>query len=301
MSESTITSLPSSPQQNKRGWLYVFGIGLALFIIATILLFLTGNDNLYPTAILLGNFLVPATFVTFLYDHQHRSNLTPETIAQSFGLGGVLGIIGAGALEATLLPFVNSGRFALIGPLIGAPLLIGLIEEGCKITTVMILARRKQHTEEIDGILLGAAVGMGFAALESTGYAFSFFLASGNHTGALGASLFETVLRGVLAPFGHGVWTAIISAVLFRESTKTRFRFTGWVILTYLFVALCLHGMWDGVGFLNALGHPPLYELGAWVLIGSIGMLLLWLLYRQALHRQAQQALAAVQKQTMLS
>jgi RsiW-degrading membrane proteinase PrsW (M82 family) len=291
MSKDITTSLPSSPQKKNRGWLYVFGIGLALFVVATILLFLTGASNLYPTVILLGNFLVPATFVTFLYDHQHRSHLTPQTIMQSFGLGGVLGILGAVALESTLLPFVSSGH----GLTLPGALFVGLIEEGCKITTVMILARRKQHTEEIDGILLGAAVGMGFAALESTGYAFSFFIASGNQINAL---LFETVLRGLLAPFGHGVWTAIISAVLFRESTKTRFRFTSWVILTYLFVALLLHGMWDGVPL---LGLPPLYVLGAFPLIGIIGTLLLWILYRQALHRQAQQALAAIQEKTILS
>lgn len=47
-------------------------IGLLLFIIATLVLFLTGNPNLYPTVILIGNFLVPVVFVAFLYDHQHQ-------------------------------------------------------------------------------------------------------------------------------------------------------------------------------------------------------------------------------------
>jgi RsiW-degrading membrane proteinase PrsW (M82 family) len=280
MAKNIITQSSSASQQKNRGWLHVLWIGLALFVVTTIILFLTGNPNLYPTVILLGNFLVPATFVTFLYDHQHTSNLTPQTIMQSFGLGGILGILGASVLEATLLPFVSPHNG--LTP-IGA-LLVGLIEEGCKIATVMLLARRKQHTEEIDGILLGAAVGMGFAALESTGYAFSAFLASGNH---LSASLFETVLRGLLAPFGHGAWTAIVSAVLFRESTPTRFRFTGWVILTYLFVALFLHGLWDT---LTSASLSPLYILSGFLLLSVVGILLLRLFYRQALHRQAQQA-----------
>ena len=94
----------------------------------------------------------------------------------------------------------------------------------------------------MDGLLLGAAVGMGFAALESTGYAFTTFVES---QGVVTVSIAVTVLRGLLAPFGHGVWTAILGAVLFRQSQPQRFRLTGAVILAYLFVSL-LHGLWDG-------------------------------------------------------
>ena len=55
------------------GWLRVFFFGCGLFVITTIVMFVTGNPNLYPTVILIGNFLVPIVFVTFLYDHQHLS------------------------------------------------------------------------------------------------------------------------------------------------------------------------------------------------------------------------------------
>jgi RsiW-degrading membrane proteinase PrsW (M82 family) len=105
----------------------------------------------------------------------------------------------------------------------------------------------------MDGLLIGAAVGMGFAALESTGYAFTTFLTSQGH---VGASIFTTVLRGLFAPFGHGVWTAILGAVLFRKSTPDRFRITGIVFLTYLFVSL-LHGLWDGLPNTVYLIVPP--------------------------------------------
>src|SRR5436190_18317362 len=98
------------PPQNQnvprggRGWLHVLFTGIGLFIITTVVMFLTGNPNLYPTVILVGNFLVPVVFVSFLYDHQHLSSLTPETIAKSFCLGGILGVLGASILEALLIP-----------------------------------------------------------------------------------------------------------------------------------------------------------------------------------------------------
>jgi RsiW-degrading membrane proteinase PrsW (M82 family) len=200
---STYLAATAQPASHATwGWLRVLLLGLSLFVVTTIVMFATGNPNLYPTVILIGNFLVPIVFVPFLYDHQHLSALSPATIVQSFALGGVLGVLGASVLEPLLIPLPS---YPDQGLSLSGTLLAGLIEEGCKITVVALLARRMRHTAEIDGLLLGAAIGMGFAALESTGYAFTALLAS---HGFVGASIAETVLRGVLAPLGHGVWTA---------------------------------------------------------------------------------------------
>src|SRR6059058_46945 len=96
------------PTQNVprggRGWLHVLLTGIVLFILATVVMFVTDNPNLYPTVILIGNFLVPVVFVAFLYDHQHLSTLTLDTVATSFCIGGVLGVLGASILESLLLP-----------------------------------------------------------------------------------------------------------------------------------------------------------------------------------------------------
>jgi RsiW-degrading membrane proteinase PrsW (M82 family) len=55
-------------------------------------------------------------------------------------------------------------------------------------------------------------------------------------------NLVETeVLRGLLTPVGHGLWTAILGGVLFRTG---RPRLTGALVGWYLVVAL-LHALWD--------------------------------------------------------
>ncbi|WSV38896.1 PrsW family intramembrane metalloprotease [Streptomyces sp. NBC_01077] len=95
------------------------------------------------------------------------------------------------------------------------------------------------------GLVPGGTVGFGFAAFESPGYAFN---AAVTMDGIDLRSLLETeTLRGVLAPFGHGLWTAIAGAVLlaFRRPDG-RFRFAGPVIGTYLGVAV-LHAPWDSM------------------------------------------------------
>jgi len=272
---------PAQPQRHGRwGWLQVLLAGIVLFIASTVVMFLTANPNLYPTVILIGNFLVPVVFVALLYDYQHLSALTPEKIATSFCVGGILGVLGASVLESLVIPEISSPYQGLT---LTSGLAVGLIEEGCKIAAVAFLARGMRHTVPIDGLLLGGAVGMGFAALESTGYAFTAFLLSHGH---VGASIAETVIRGLIAPFGHGVWTAILGAVLFRESGPTHFRITVPVILTYLFVSV-LHGLWDGLPQTLFLVVPPGIHISVVTLVLSvIGVVVLIVMYRQ--DRQAQ-------------
>jgi RsiW-degrading membrane proteinase PrsW (M82 family) len=268
------------PSYRNRDWLHLLLAGAGLFVVAMIVMFLTDNPNLYPTVILVGNFLVPVVFVLFLYDHQHLSALTPSTIAQSFVVGGMLGVLGASLLEPLLIPLSTNTDHGLT---LSAALVAGLIEEGCKILAVIWVARRMQRDSMMDGLLLGAAAGMGFAALESTGYAFTAFVASRDH---VGQSIVETILRGMLAPFGHGVWTAILAAVLFRYSAATHFRITGSVVLAYLFVAL-LHGLWDGLPRIVYVVVPPGIPISVVTLaLSAIGIIVLVALYRQAQRRQ---------------
>src|SRR5947209_14971761 len=275
------------PAQNRphigRTWLRALLIGLGLFIVTTLVLFLTHNPNLYPTVILIGNFLVPIVFVAFLYEHQHISSLSLDMVATSFCIGGILGVLGASILESLVLPVPSNPTQGL--SLSGA-LAVGLIEEGCKIAVVAFLARRMRHTSQMDGLLLGGAVGMGFAALESTGYAFTALLLSHGH---ISASIAVTVIRGLFSPFGHGVWTGILGAVLFRESAPNRFRITPLVILTYLFVSV-LHGLWDGLPYTLYVVVPPGIPISVTSLIlGIIGIVILSVLYRRAMIQQMQQ------------
>jgi RsiW-degrading membrane proteinase PrsW (M82 family) len=282
MSENVRISSTQQPLRRGRGWLRALLIGLGLFIATTIVMLLTGNLNLYPTVILIGNFLVPVVFVAFLYDHQHISSLSLDTVATSFCIGGVLGVLGASVLESLVLPVASNPTQGLS---LGGAMAVGLIEEGCKIAAVAFLARRMIHTSMMDGLLLGGAVGMGFAALESTGYAFTALVLSHGH---ISASIAETVIRGLLAPFGHGVWTGILGAVLFQQSAPNHFRITGPVILTYLFVSI-LHGLWDGFPYTVYLIIPPGITLSVTILIISvIGLVTLSVLYRRAMIQQMQ-------------
>lgn len=266
----------SNPEKQKQIWWRILLTGIGLDFIALVLLVFTGNPNLFPTVVIVGNFLVPVVFVSFFYERRHLSTLSLGRVGLSFFYGGLLGILAASFLEPL---FVNTSSPS------GA-LVIGLVEEFAKILGVYIIARRWKHDAEMDGLILGAATGMGFAALESTGYAFTAFLFSG---GGLTTAVDVTLLRGLLAPIGHGIWTAILASVLFREAKNNHFHLNFKVLGAYLLVSL-LHGLWDGLPPVVAfIFSPGLDVLVAQAVVALVGIFILWLRYREALRQQRAQ------------
>jgi hypothetical protein len=124
----------------------------------------------------------------------------------------------------------------------------GFIEEFAKLAALVFIARGLPRYTIRDGIVLGAAVRFGFAALESSGYALTaVFVRQGGSVGLSLSSLVLTeVIRGVLAPLGHGLWTAILGGVLFGASRGGHLRISRGVVGTYVLVAL-LHAIWDSM------------------------------------------------------
>jgi protease PrsW len=217
----------------RRTWLRVFLTGLVLWLLTVAITLLTGNPNLIPTLVLLGSFLVPVSFVVWAFGRRHSGEVTAELLFGTFVTGGVLGVLAASLLETYLLH-----------PSPGFFLGVGLIEEAAKLTALAFLTRRLHHKYSRDGLILGASVGFGFAAFESAGYAFTALFTE------QGLSLMQLVqtelLRGLLAPVGHGLWTAILGGVLFSASGREHFAFTGRLLLSYLGVSV-LHALWDSM------------------------------------------------------
>jgi len=297
----TTLTLPLAVAHRRRAvpsWLKLFLAGAALWVATVLITFATGNVNLVPTVILLGSFLVPVTFVAFAFARADGV-LTPQRIFTAFVVGGVLGVLGASILESALLRQPSGLGFAGVG----------LIEEAVKLGALWLLARRLTRYSVKDGMVLGAAVGFGFAALESAGYAFtSLFTPSG-------LSLLNVVeteaLRGALAPVGHGLWTALLGGALFATAARARSgrpRVRGSVLGWYLLVS-GLHALWDAAGIVAVwltllltgtttqwhtieLGQSPgvtqtqvhVYTALNWTLLATVaaaGVLLLWARWRR--------------------
>lgn len=283
-------------------WQRVFLIGLLLWIASVVVTDLTGNLNLIPTVVLLGSFLVPVTAIIWYLDHYESPTLSPARIFYAFIVGGILGILAASILEAYL---ISGGLFAYVG--------VGLIEEGVKLAALFIVARGLTQFVTRDGIVLGATVGFGFGALESAGYAFNALVVpqGSGIVLSLGSLVQTELVRGVLAPVGHGLWTAILGGILFSASRRaSRLQLTIPVIGAYLLVSL-LHALWDSMrgialvvtevltatpqqqAFIENTGQIPdptpfqlrvflVFEWGGLLVISVIGLAILWALWSRA-------------------
>ncbi len=274
LSDEVITGVKVR-RDRSNAWLHVLLVGLGLFLLGIVVMGVTGNPILFPTVVMVGSFMVPTAFVVFFYERRHWSSLKISTTALSFLYGGILGVFASSLLEPI---FVGS-----LNPM--TSFLVGLIEEFAKVLGILVIARRLSHDSEIDGLILGAAAGMGFAALESTGYSFTTFLATG---GSFSTVVFVTLMRGLLSPLGHGTWTAILAGVLFRETRAMRFHINLKVIGAYLGVAV-LHGLWDGLPIvIGIFSSSNFYLFLSQAVVGAIGIFFLWRRWREARRLQVE-------------
>jgi RsiW-degrading membrane proteinase PrsW (M82 family) len=121
--------------------------------------------------------------------------------------------------------------------------LAGLVEEPAKLLTLGIVINNPRYRYTLNGVLLGAAVGTGFAAFESAGYAFRAGLEGGT------LLMREVIVsRGLLAPLAHIVWTAMAAGALWRVKRAARFqwRMLGDADFLRVFsMAVTLHMTWD--------------------------------------------------------
>ena len=235
-------------------WKLLLG-GFSLWTASVIVTAITGNFNMVPTVLILGSFLVPVSTVAWYLDHYHSDDVTPGNVFRAFVFGGAIGIFAASLLESW---FLVRGPLVYLG--------VGLIEEAAKLLALILISRRLPVYGIRDGIVLGAAVGLGFAALESTGYAMTALIQMSPNgvVFSLPSLVFTELLRSVLTPFGHGLWTAVVGGVLFGTARGGRLRWTGGLALAYLVVSL-LHGLWDSMSGIAAVitviliaGHGPM-------------------------------------------
>jgi RsiW-degrading membrane proteinase PrsW (M82 family) len=130
----------------------------------------------------------------------------------------------------------------LWGAVIQAP----IVEEGAKAVGVLILLLffRKQFDGPVDGLVYGATVAAGFAFTENILYFGQALIESG------GVGLgFTFVLRGIMSPFAHVMFTACTGVALgFAARRKGWLKGLG-IFLAGLVLAIALHALWNGSSF----------------------------------------------------
>ena len=194
-----------------------------------------GNPYALPSIIFIGSLAVPLSVLVFFFETNAPRNITIIDTVKMFFVGGVLSLLVALPLF-DVFP-AEAGSFV-------PSLFVGLVEEMAKIVVIaLFMFAHKGKNYILNGLLIGAAVGAGFAAFESAGYAF-YCLIDDSYS----LSMEVIVGRAVLAIGGHVAWAAAEGAALalceheggFKASQLFNPKF---VIVAVLCIAL--HGIWD--------------------------------------------------------
>ncbi len=124
----------------------------------------------------------------------------------------------------------------------------GLLEELAKGTAVVLLflVMRNDFDDVVDGIVYGAAVGLGFNFMESVAYMTNLFAVFNPEGFGWYAAGFQWYGRQVLGLFfGHATYTAFIGAGLGVARQLPKKRQKAFAIISGFLIAIAAHFSWD--------------------------------------------------------
>jgi RsiW-degrading membrane proteinase PrsW (M82 family) len=199
--------------------------------------------NFLPGMIVIGSFVVPLSVVILFFELNVPRNVSIYQVGKMILLGGALSLV-VTMLVGLVIPSGVGNVFLAM--------LTGVVEEVGKGLVLLIIIGSLRYRYQLNGLLLGAAVGAGFAGFESAGYAFNLALDAAFKTQLLEAvtssATSNILIRGLLAPGGHVIWTAMVGSALWKIKKDRPFAVSMLfhpTVLRRWTIAVILHGLWD--------------------------------------------------------
>ena len=266
---------------------------LILAYVATYAVFMyTLNEKVMVTIIVLATFAAPIATLTLIWEMNTPRNISVAKVLEVLVVGG-----GISVLMITLWYLI---------PIFGN--MPGVVEETSKLLAVIIVtytARGARYPYQLNGILLGATVGAGYACSETLGYGLDSvlqFLVGGGLkelaaanpnlgladvlTGVLKPVLEGLNFRGVLSPFCHIPWTAITAGAFWRvkgdRQANVSMLLDGRFLRAFI-IPVLMHTAWDaGIIF------PHMSVLVNYIImavVAVVGWYVLFTMIQQGLHQ----------------
>lgn len=258
-------------------------LSVVLYIGFTFTLDKYPNLNLVPGFMFVGNFAIPFCILILFAELNIQRNISFNRIVTAFLTGGFLSLL----FTSLISDQIGSYEAYIAGP----------VEEPAKLFAALVIGRKFYDGRVLTGIVLGAAVGAGFAAFESAGYTFTYMLDAfvqfmrGNCDG----SAIDEVMRGIMklrawqSPFAHVVWSAITGGAFWyvmgkKDLTQPQHTplhmdcFADVRFLRIAWIPVVLHMLWNGL-------IPQFYALGYIfnIVLGAIAWLVVLLLVQQGI------------------
>lgn len=217
-----------------------------------------------PAVLMTGAFAVPCSVLVLFFELNVPRNFSIYQVLRLTLLGGVLSLV----VCMFLFNFASGVGLDWMGASVAA-----IAEEPAKLLAMMIVVKETRYRWTLNGLLIGACVGTGFAVIETAGYAFVSFmddLQNGGKATAEG-TLF---IRALLYPLGgHAILSAIVGAALWRVKSNKAFdpsMLQQPKFLRLAAVSVVLHALWNSPLELPFFAEKFLIGGVAWLIILSL-------------------------------
>lgn len=219
-------------------------VGVAIILVVAYLALVLGTGILLVAGFLA---LIPLTIV--LLGARWIDRWEPEPIGVrifAFLWGAGSSIVIALLVDSAAQVFINAhggpnGVTDLFQAVVQAP----MVEEGAKGLGVLLifLVANRYFDGPVDGIVYAATVAAGFAFSENIQY---FGLGIADAKG-LGDVVFLFVVRGLLSPFAHAMFTSMTGLFIGIAAQRFRSRWAGVLFAIIGWIpAVALHAFWNG-------------------------------------------------------
>ncbi|CAM02712.1 RsiW-degrading membrane proteinase PrsW (M82 family) [Saccharopolyspora erythraea NRRL 2338] len=224
-----------------------------------------------PVGVLVGTLLALPTAAVLVGLILLVDRLEPEPrlhLLLAFGWGGGVAIVGALIVNSLGGAVLELAVGPDVGTFITMAVVAPVVEESFKGVLLLLVLWWWRHEIDgpTDGIVYASLCGLGFALVENVLYYMRGF------EGPQGEFWLTVLVRGVIAPLGHPLYTALTGlGVAYAATHRGAGRFLA--VVAGWFGAVLLHGLWNGS---TAFGLPGLlfaYAVEAAVLVVMIVVL----------------------------
>src|SRR6058998_2608221 len=207
--------------------------------------------------LLIAAFALPLVYLVWIRNSVRSGREPWSTVLKAFSWGAVLTVIIAIALSRVFILILNkmgplndffARRFADPTTAIGVLVVAPIVEEAAK--GVGATAGRPQTQSKADGLVYGAAAGLGFSAMENLFYALAALLVPG--VGPSG-SLVVVAVRSFSSTFLHASSTAVMGYGLAKSWLSGR----PWAVFPFYIVAVAMHATFNLFSTLAAQQTDP--------------------------------------------
>ena len=179
---------------------------------------------------------VSVTLLLLVWEMNIPRNISLYEILLIVGVGGILSLV------ATML-------LAIVDPTSGA-IWAPLTEEPAKLIIIYLILRKKNYKFTLNGILIGVAVGTGFAVFENLWYSYRALMSNG-----ISGAVIQAAVRALTDIPGHGLYAGLYGGALVmvkKEEMVDVKHLLNVNFLKYFGMAFLIH-MLNNSGFSNNL------------------------------------------------